>query len=272
MNKMCENQQPTLEILRQVFQSMPQPSDEALPVSLSMLFSFMLQHSNTQKVLKKEVETQTEATLLNVKRKRHRRRRKRNVKDTNDNKTPQVTTKCEATCVANINVIPQPPDSDETGEEGKRTEGPSCQLNSQTPTQETDSSSKEQLNFNWFQSSGNKKYRKRYEYSRSSSSSSSSSSSRSRSRSRTRSPSIRRRRASPSFLSSRRITSARRLPVSYCRRSPCKDRGRSRSCRTSPGRERKGSKSRRRSRRSSSCRSDSESDGITKESNRQKRF
>lgn len=39
--------------------------------------------------------------------------------------------------------------------------------------------------------------------------------------SRSRSPSIRRRKTSPSFLDKRRITSARKLPITYLRESPC---------------------------------------------------
>lgn len=61
---------------------------------------------------------------------------------------------------------------------------------------------------------------RRYSYSRSRSRSYSYSSYSSRSRSRSRSPSIVRRRGSPSFLDRRRITSARKRPIPYHRKTP----------------------------------------------------
>ena len=203
MNRTFEK--PSVELLKQVFQSSPQTQHEALASLFSCVLPFL---SNLENTIKREAETQTELSHFSRKKKRSRRRRKRKEKVPKiDNDKQEVEEHDEGAVSDYIplekteNIPPTPP---------------SVEIPAQTEDQKG--------TIGLF----GRNDRKRYSRSRSSSSSSSSSrfSSRSSLSSRSRSPSIRRRGASPSFLSSRRITSARRLPVTYCRRSP--DRGRRR--------------------------------------------
>ena len=223
------------EMYKEVFQSNPGGQNEVV----RMLFSLMLQHCggcqhDRTKTLMKEVQTQTERQdikplepLNNNKKKRRRRRKKRNRKNTNDNESstevdPSVDSATSNCTNASPDIPHQSPDNIRT--EASKVENRSKSYRSELLAQQ---------------------YKSRY--SRSSSSTSSTSSvSVSRSRSRSR-------RSSPSFQESRRITSARRLPVSYCNKSPRRGRekkrrrmrsetesSRSRS-RSSGGRERSGS-------------------------------
>ena len=186
-----------------VFQSYPGGQNEVV----RMLFSFMLQHNSGcqhdgTKTLMKEVQTQTESCEVsplepsnNSKKKRRRRRKKRKSKNTNESST-EVDHSVDLTssnCAnASADIPHQNPDN--------------------IALIKTEASVGEDRGQSYRSELLAKQYRSRY--SRSSSSTSSASSvpvSRSRSRSR---------RSSPSFHESRRITSARRLPVSYCRKSP----------------------------------------------------
>jgi len=186
-----------------VFQSYPSGQNEVV----RMLFSLMLQHNggcqhDGTKTLMKEVQTQTESCEVsslepsnNSKKKRRRRRKKRKSKNTNESST-EVDHSVDLTssnCAnASADIPHQNPDN--------------------IALIKTEASVGEDRGQSYRSELLAKQYRSRY--SRSSSSTSSASSvSVSRSRSRSR-------RSSPSFHESRRITSARRLPVSYCRKSP----------------------------------------------------
>jgi len=224
MNSNCNSnlENPSSELFGSVFQSLPDSQHEVVKI----LFSLMLHHSSGgglqdgRKALMKEVETQTESTELTLnpseslndnKKKRRRRRKRRNNKNANDNETStevdqnleqsvKVSMKCTNADIQNIS------------------------QNNNTHNR-TDVSNVENRSKSYRSELLGKLYRNRY--SRSSSSSSRSSSvSVSRSRSRSR-------RSSPSFHEARRITSARRLPISYCRRSPRRGRERKRRRRSS---------------------------------------
>ena len=235
-NSKLEN--PPLEMFREVFQSYPGGQNEVV----RMLLSLMLQHCggcqhDGTKTLMKEVQTQTESQeikplehLNNNKKKRRRRRKKRNSKNTNDNaSSTEVDPSVDSATSNYTNASPDIPHQNPDNIELCRTEVHKVENRSKSYRSELLA----------------QQYRSRY--SRSSSTTSSTSSvSVSRSRSRSR-------RSSPSFQESRRITSARRLPVSYCRKSPHRGRekkrrrmrsatesSRSRS-RSSGGRERSGS-------------------------------
>ena len=238
---------PSVELVKQVFQSSPQTQHEALASLFSCVLPFF---SDLEKTIKREAETQTELSHFSGKKKRSRRRRKRKEKvpkidiDKQEVEEHDEGAEVENTFTAVSDSIPHkkteniPPTlSCDEGVEVentfkavsdsiplKKTENiPQIQLSVETQPQTEDQKSTVRLSC--------RNYRKRYSRSRSSSSSSFSSRSSSRSSlsSRSRSPPIRRRGTSPSFLSSRRITSARRLPVTYCRRSP--NRGRRRRSR-----------------------------------------
>ena len=244
-NSNLEN--PASEMYRAVFQSCPESPNEVV----RMLFSFMLHHCGggqleERKTLMKEVETQTESSQVNLnpldplplhnnKKKRRRRRKKRPSKTDNetsnevDHRSVHTTRNCTD---ADLSASPSIPDQNPVNITLEKTEV--CTVDARSESYRSELLGQQ--------------YRNRY--SRSSSSSSSTSSvSRSRSRSRSR-------RSSPSFLSSRRITSARRLPVSYCRNSPRKGREKKRRrmrsststessrSRSSGGRERSESNSR----------------------------
>lgn len=186
-----------------VFQSYPSGQNEVV----RMLFSLMLQHNggcqhDGTKTLMKEVQTQTESCEVsslepsnNSKKKRRRRRKKRKSKNTNESST-EVDHSVDLTSSNCANASADIPHQNPDNIALIKTEASVVEDRGQSYRSELLA----------------KQYRSRY--SRSSSSTSRASSvSVSRSRSRSR-------RSSPSFHESRRITSARRLPVSYCRKSP----------------------------------------------------
>merc|ERR1739848_748171 len=95
VNITCGN--PALEIFNNVFKSNPDSQQDALAV----LFSYILAHSKVidstteHKILKKEVQTQTESShteFLKKKKKRQRRKRKRNGKNLDSNESTKKET------------------------------------------------------------------------------------------------------------------------------------------------------------------------------------
>ena len=68
---------PSVELVKQVFQSSPQTQHEALASLFSCVLPFL---SNFEKTIKREAETQTELSHFSGKKKRSRRRRKRKEK------------------------------------------------------------------------------------------------------------------------------------------------------------------------------------------------